>query len=191
MGNKLLKAKSCDALTAVLTIIRTQTPPLMACQSSWKPGKGRGDVVCILYSICFSWKVSVECTFPANVRICFVSVWPHSDTLTWLSCITLNSAGLHTFAAFTAERCVGCVVNLCKCPLISSRWERPLSSWCLPGCYCYGKTSPSSPNHSRHPLHCSAASLVNIRKCFSGCVCWWFSVYISVRVVTGSVEWSL
>lgn len=126
--------------------------------------------------------MSGECRFPANVRICFVRVWPHSDTLTWRSCITLNSAGLHTFAAFTAEWCVSCVVNLCKCSLISSRWERPLSSWCLPGCYCYGKTSPSSPNHSRHPLHCSAASLVNIRKCFSGCVCWWFSVTISVRV---------
>lgn len=33
----------------VVTVVRTQTPLLMACQSSWKLGRGEGDVVCTLF----------------------------------------------------------------------------------------------------------------------------------------------
>lgn len=45
-----LLQQSATVLTlTVLTIIRTHTPLLMVCQSSWKLGRGKRNVVCMLF----------------------------------------------------------------------------------------------------------------------------------------------
>lgn len=74
-----------------------------------------------------------------------------SDTLNVPSCITLNSAGLHTFAAASPQcSVVGCVVNLHKYSLIRL-WDYGngpnLFTWLL----LLQEDQPCSLNHSRHP----------------------------------------
>lgn len=108
-------------------------------------------------------KVNVKEEYSGGLFACVSPALTHL-----LSCIILNSAGLHIFAAASPQCSVGCVVNLHKCSLISLCVG--MASTCLRGCYCYRKTSPAVLITADIPLHCPGTSLVKVGMCLAACV---------------------